>query len=260
MSCRHPNRLGALLALALIGLCACQPAASGSSGVSATPTSTPTQTPLPIAMPRPTDIPTDGSCEANVECLGLIAPGKVYRTRAFVPGLSFSIPSGGWENRSDELYVFQLLRIAAPGDAIAFFQGAHAVNPADGSAANVAATVPAIAAWIRSDPLLVTTAPKAVVIGGLSGVSIDIAIVSGATNSAGDCPVQACVPLLRGDDLKALPPWHWDWGSGGPERQRLYLLRAPQTIVAIFVDSFDGTTFDALTAAALPILRSVKFS
>lgn len=259
MSRRCPNPLWGLIPLTLVGLCACQPAANGNSAVSLTPTSVPTQTPVPIALPRPTDIPTDGSCEPNLECVGLVAPGTTYRTRAFAPGFSFSIPSAGWENRSDETAVFQLLPIDAPGDTIAFFQGAHAVNPADGSTADVATTVPAIAALIASDTLLTTTAPQAVDIGGLSGVSMDIAIAPGAMNRAGDCPVQACVPLLRGDDPKALPPWHWDWGSAGTERQRLYLLQAPETIVAIFVDSFDGTTFDSITAEALPILRSVTF-
>jgi hypothetical protein len=63
--------------------------------------------------------------------------------------------------------------------------------------------------------------------------------------------------MFRGRD--AAPTWEWDWGFGGPERQRLYLLSAKDGVVAIFVDSLDGTTFDALTRAADGILATVRF-
>lgn len=246
-------------------LCAaCQSGSGSSSGSSATglatgltPSPSPISTSVPVALPRPTNLPTDGTCEQNQICLGLLTSGRAYHTSNFLPRITFTVPSSGWENLSDELPVFQLLRIAAPGDAIAFFRGARAVN-ADGSAAEVAATVPAIAAWLRGNELLTVTPPKSVTVGGLAGVTLDIVIAPGVVNHPGDCPVQACVPLLRGDDPKALPPWHWDWASAGTERQRLYLLQATDTVIAIFVDSYDGKTFDSLTADATPILHTLR--
>lgn len=256
-----------LLALVCVG---CQSGTSTGSGPSAMPTAAPASaeaslsppaspTPsIPVALPRPTDIPTDGTCEQNQTCLGLLAPGKSYRTRNFMPQISVAVPTSGWENLSDEVAVFQLLRTEAPGDAIAFFRGARAVNP-DGSTAEVAQTVPALLAWLQANRLLAVTSPKTVTVGGLSGVTIDLAIAPGAANRPGDCPVQVCVPLLRGDDPKAIPPWHWDWGSAGTERQRLYLLKAADAVIAIFIDSYDGTTFDSLTAASAPIIRGLRF-
>jgi hypothetical protein len=40
---------------------------------------------------------------------------------------------------------------------------------------------------------------------------------------------------------------------------RLYLLDGPTDVTAIVVDSLDGTTFDALTAAADKIIGSIAF-
>jgi hypothetical protein len=88
---------------------------------------------------------------------------------------------------------------------------------------------------------------------------MDIKIAADAVNHPGDCPVQTCVPIFKGADPSAKPPWHWDWGSGDGETQRLYLLNAMDGVVAIFVDSYDGTTFDALTTAADGILTGLSF-
>jgi hypothetical protein len=39
----------------------------------------------------------------------------------------------------------------------------------------------------------------------------------------------------------------------------MYVLTAKSDVVLVFVDSFDGTTFDALTKRADTILATVKF-
>jgi hypothetical protein len=168
------------------------------------------------------------------------------------------MPVGGWENLADESTVFQLLPISTPGDAIAFFRGARAVA-ADGSFAQVNATIDGLATWLRSHELLHVTPSKRVTVGGLSGLAMDIAIAPGAVSHPSDCPVQTCVPIFKGQDLSARPPWHWDWGLAGTETQRLYLLKATDGVVAIFIDSLDGTTFGTLTKSADRILDGVKF-
>lgn len=254
-----PPSLAVVVALALA---ACQSGTGGSppaSAASPSSATTPSATPLPVAVPRPTDIPTDGSCEDEHVCLGLLAADTTYKTEAFEPTISFSVPSADWENLADEGAAFQLLRISAPGDAIAFFRGARALEADGVTFASADETVAGLADWLASDELLDVTPATPVTIGGLSGVSMDIKIAAGAANHPSDCPVQVCVPIFKGQDLTAHPPWHWDWGSGDGEIQRLYLLTATDGVVAIFVDSLDGTTFDTLTTSADQILAGLTF-
>jgi hypothetical protein len=255
---QRPHALAVVLALALA---ACQSGTGDSPPATASRSSaaTPSPTALPLAMPRPTDVPTDGTCEDEHVCLGLLAAGTPYKTEAFEPTISFSVPSADWENLADEGAAFQLLPISAPGDAIAFFRGARALEADDVTFASVDETVAGLADWLASNDLLDVTPATPISVGGLSGVSMDIKIAGGAVNHPTDCPVQTCVPIFKGQDLTAHPPWHWDWGSGNGEIQRLYLLTATDGVVAIFVDSFDGTTFYTLTTSADQILAGLTF-
>jgi hypothetical protein len=251
----------ACLLLALT-LAACQssggngaPSASVGSRTSLPPLSA---SPLPVSLPRPTDVPTDGTCEDENVCLGLLAAGSTYQTKAFEPRITLAPPADGWENLSDEGAVFMLLPVDAPGDAIAFFRGANAVEP-DGTTASADDTVEGLSVWLASNDLLDVTTSAPVIVGGLQGVTMDIKIAAGAINHPAGCPVQTCVPIFKGADPSAKPPWHWDWGSLDSEIQRLYLVKATDGVVAIFVDSYDGTTFEALTKAADGILAGLKF-
>jgi hypothetical protein len=253
-----PHALAVVLALALA---ACQSGPGGSPPATAARSSaaSPSATALPLALPRPTDVPTDGTCEDEHVCLGILAAGTAYKTEAFEPTISFSVPSADWENLADEGAAFQLLPISAPGDAIAFFRGARALEADGVTFASADETVAGLADWLASNELLDVTPAMPISVGGLSGVSMDIKIAGGALNHPTDCPVQTCVPIFKGQDLTAHPPWHWDWGSGDGEIQRLYLLTATDGVVAIFVDSFDGTTFDTLTTPAGQILAGLTF-
>jgi hypothetical protein len=258
---RQLRLIGVLL---LLALAACQPSATGvgsspsAGAASSNSAATPSETPLPLAVPRPTDIPTDGTCEEGHICLGLLTAGTAYQTKGFEPRISFSMPSAGWENLEDQAFVFGLLPINAPGDGIYFFRGAKAAN-ADRSFATAEDTVGGLSDWLASNPLLAVTPAMPVTVGGLSGVTMEIRTAASAANHPSDCPVETCVPTLRGQDMTAHPPWHWDWESDGPEIQRLYLLTASDGVVAIFVDSLDGATFDALSTAADQILAVLKF-
>jgi hypothetical protein len=259
----RPGRLTltAMMMLAVY-LVACQAAPSGGAG-SGGPSSTsaasigPSATPKPISMPRPTDIPTDGTCAQYQTCLGLLTPGTVYTTTNFLTPVSFSVPDTGWENRSDEQGDFQLLPIAAPGDIITFFVDPRASGP---GASTVGSTVEDLAAWLVANPLLQVTPPQSVTVGGATGVSMDIRIAAGAENQDPSCPVQVCVPFMEGHDITPPIEWNWDWGSNGTETQRLFLVTTTDgAVVALFVDSLDGSTFDAITAQAEAILQTLKF-
>jgi hypothetical protein len=219
------------------------------------PTEAPTPSPKPIAIPRPTDQPTDGSCREDHPCLGLLPPGA-YHTQYFSPGFRFTIASGRWENLADEGGSFSILSIDRPDDAILFFRQPWPTKPDGVRVPGVATDVDELTAWLTTNPVLDASEPKPVTIGGLRGTQVDLALAPGAENADPSCPVQVCVSLFIG----RAATWEWDWGFAGPERQRLYLLEAPGgDVVAIFVDSLDGTSFDEMTAAADEILPTVTF-
>jgi hypothetical protein len=251
--------------LATILVAACQSAGTPTSAptaVVASPTRPPvaTATPVatkPVSLPRVADVRLDGTCEAeDVSCFGKLEPGKVYRTKVFEPTLAFSVPSSDWVNVADLGGDFGMQSTRDIGDVIIFFRDARSVDEA------VGATVPEIEHWLENNDKLTVTPATPVRVGGLTGVTLDLRIRAGAANSDPGCPVQVCVPLLRGDDPVPTDPykWHWDWSSAGTETQRLYLLAGKDTVIAIFVDSLDGLTFDAITKAFDQIAPTIVFS
>ena len=196
----HRSRSVAITVLGILSfaVAACQAGGReapslAASGVLA-PSVGPTTTPKPVSLPRPTDIPTDGTCEEGHACLGVLGPGTAYATTDFLPHVTFSVPDTGWENLIDGQGTFQLLPIATPGDAIAFFREPKASGPGASSAGS---TVDDLAAWLASNPLLEVTPPQAATIGGLTGVSMEIRIAADAQNQDPSCPVQVCVPFMK---------------------------------------------------------------
>jgi hypothetical protein len=203
---------------------------------------------------RPTDIPTDGACEEGHPCLGLIAAGS-HHTQLFLPGFSFTMAKTGWENLAMTPGDLGLLPLDTPGDEIQFFTHPEPTK-ADGTRdLSVTVSVDGIAKWFAADPALTVSPAKAITIGGLSGKVMDFSVAPGTVSHPSDCPVVTCVDLFIGRSLT----WQWDWASLSSERQRMYVLAAKTGVVLIFVDSLDGTTFDALTKRADTILATVKF-
>jgi hypothetical protein len=246
----------AFVAAALLS--GCQSAANSTSGgPSATIIGSPTPQPTkPITLPRPTSVPTDGSCEDEVtSCLGVLTAGQVYTTKIFEPPITFTVPASEWVNISDRGGSFQLLSTTSLGDAIYFFRDPRAAD------ADVGTAVPDLAAWLAANPNFDVTPARSVTVGGLDGVVLDVRLASGAVNDDPGCPVQVCVRILRGDDPDASDPypWHWDWGLAGPETDRLYLLTAPEGVLAVFVDSIDGETFDLMTTTFDQIAPTLSF-
>lgn len=262
-----PRRIAVLLLTVLMAACqstgtatlapvatATAPSAPASTTqVTAGPTSAPTK---PVTMPRVADVPLDGTCEdENVSCLGNLVPGTRYATKVFEPTISFMVQSADWVNVADTGGDFGLRSKRDIGDSITFFRDARSVDKA------VGATVTDIAAWLETYDELTVTPFVPARIGGLTGVTLDIRVRPGATGTDPGCPVQVCVAMLRGDDPVPNDPyqWHWDWSTAGTEVQRLYLLGGKDTVIAIFVDSVDGLTFDALTKAFDEIKPTIAF-
>jgi hypothetical protein len=231
-----------------------QAQAATSSPIAATPAATATK---PVTLPRTVDVPLDGTCEnENVSCFGKLEAGKVYTTKVFTPAMSFAVPTSDWVNPGETGGDIGIFSTRDVGDVIMFFRDARSADKA------VGATVTDIAGWLASNHQLTVTPAKPAKIGGLTGVSMDIRIAPGATSTDPGCPVQACVTMLRGDDPVANDPyqWHWDWGLAGTEASRMYLLDGPDTVVAIFVDSLDGKTFDSITAAFDQMTPKLSFA
>lgn len=215
-----------------------------SSPIASAPASEPVPT-LPIAVPRESNLPTDGSCEdEESSCLGVLDPNKAYTSKLFKPSVRFTLPSAGWINQFDGSGEFPLLRLDPPGDGVFFYRDPRSMHD------SVEPTVEAIATSLTSNADLKVTKPAAITLGGLRGLTLDVTTAPGSTSWDPECPVQVCVPYLRGDDRDATDPypWHWTWGVAGPEMQRLYLLDASDGRVAVIVDSLDGETWDSLIA------------
>ena len=211
-------------------------------------TSTPTA--LPTSLRRPTDLPTDGTCEEGHTCLGLLDAGT-HHSKVFTPGFAFSTAGPGWENYVDEGGTFTLLSTEHPGDEILIARRPQATKP-DGS-------IDAITEWLTKNPAVTTSAVAEITVGPLHGVRLDIATAPGQGVHPTNCEVPTCVLLFRGRDPSSKPTWQWDYGVATGERERLYLLQVGDEIVAIFADSVDGTTFDALAPTTDAIVDSVRF-
>jgi hypothetical protein len=199
-------------------------------------------------------MPTDGACEEGHVCLGLLAPGT-HQADLFEPGFEFAIADGRWENLSMTPGHIGLDSIDTPGDGIQFFAHPRAVKPDGSLDLSVKMTAAGIGEWLAANQNLTVGPVTDVTVGGLTGKRMDVAIAPNAVVPTGDCPVQRCLGLFQAQG----PTWAWDWGVADSELQRLYVLDGKGGPVLIFVDSLDGTTFEAITKAADTILATVKF-
>ena len=265
-----PRPIG--LAVASLLLAACQsgaptqaptsaptvPAATlSATGTPAPATLVPTST-RPVSLPRTVDVPIDGTCESEDQgCLGLLEAGKVITTTTFKPTVTFKVPPGTWDNPNEAGGEMPLFSTKDVGDVLFFFSYARSADP------TVGYKVADIAGWLAKNPSVTATPATPVTIGGLTGVTMDLAIAPGAENKDPQCPVQVCIPgLFRGDDPVANDPykWNWDWGLAGTEKMRVYLLDADGVVVLLVADSIDGTTFDSITASFDAMAPSIKFT
>jgi len=193
------------------------------------------------------------------QCLGKLAPGT-YKTVVFSPTVTYTVPRG-WTNFEDTPGTFLLVpsRGDLPGvnagtsDFIGIYTSVAAetrsCNPR--LAPGVGSRPAAIAKWIRKQHGLVSKQPQPVVIGGLKGVSIDVALARG---SGLRCPGYAppYFPILYG-----LSPSSLDHGVIPGLTWRLYLLGYRRGTLAIEVnDLAHGSHLAEYTA----LVKKLKFS
>jgi hypothetical protein len=185
-------------------------------------------------------------------CLNTLEAGT-YSTEAFEPRLTYTVP-GGWQNVSD---IAGEVVFLPPGeslgnleaDSIVVFTSVRAENrtcsteaEATSDEPGVARTPEAMAAEFQARPGLVTTAPEAVTIGGLSGLVMDISM---APDWTGTCfySTEPVVQLMGG-----VAPSELDHSVIAGLTLRLYLLERGDSTLAIEIGDFtDESNLDEYT-------------
>jgi hypothetical protein len=185
-------------------------------------------------------------------------PAGTHTSTVFQPAVTFTVPDG-WTLASDSADYLQLRPAGQDVRGIHLFRGVAAASqdpscpieaePGIGSGSTE------LVEWIRGLDGLVVSSPAMVSIGGLRGVSIDLAIAPGWSRS---CPFANGVPTVP---LLAEPGTGLRWVVAGGERLRLYVLDLPAggTLISD-VDDFEGSQIGDLLAAALPIVKSMEFA
>lgn len=201
-----------------------------------------------------------GSTATSDPSASLIPPlaAGAHTSTAFQPPLTFSVPDG-WELANDTPTYLQLRPAGSDVAGIHLFRNAVAASqdpacPSDPEL-GVGNTSSELVAWMRGLPGLVVSTPAMATVGGLPGVSVDIGIREDWTQSCPFANGNPTVPLFNSNGAG------YHWIVVGNERLRLYLVDLPSGgTILIDVDAFDGTLFDSLIGAALPIVRSFEFA
>ena len=185
-----------------------------------------------------------------------------WKSWSFAYGrFGYTVPAG-WTNLEDNADGFSLGPAAGPEgagifaftDPRAHAQGAdcpHRLAPSvDGSAE-------AIAAWLRSLPGLDVTNVEPVVVGGLNGTSMDVAIDPHWKQTCpwdtGGIPI---VPLLLNAEHE-----DFEWGIGGDGRMRLDVLAlGPGRALIVDIEASTDAAWKALLPTAVPIVESFSFA
>ena len=191
--------------------------------------------------------------------------------------LSFTVPDG-WANSADWPSTFRLTPTPdyaletkdGPPDGVyhevmVFTQPAAAVQ--DGSCKNklepgVSRTVDGLVAWLGKLPSIATTAATPITIGGHAGRMLDVTIDPAWKTT---CPGET-KPLAQYLIPAGVRPDDYGVAIFPGERQRLILMDLGKgDVLGIVIDDRndsaapDASRFDALVAAAMPVIRSFTF-
>jgi hypothetical protein len=250
---RHKfTRMAAIAAFAIVAAAACTPAArspgsDAGAGAAAAPSS---QT----AQAVPTE--STGSGASSPGDPGSLSAGS-HSSVNFTPGLRFDVPSG-WTTVDDDDGYFVLGR---PGTTSAIVLQTQPVIASDDqdcaglAAPGAARTVDGIVGALRSDARLVTSVALPVTIGRFTGQVVDLQLAPGWTGTCKWSDGKPAALVLTVAD----PPGPF-FGVIGRERVRQFLLEVGNDVVAIGIDSVDGSDFDSFVSLATPIVQSFRFT
>lgn len=253
----------ALCAALSVALAACSGTSSLATSpplATASPPASASVSPAPAA-PTPTSQATASarpSCPnpGGGTCLGVLAAGT-YTTATLDPTTTFTTPVDGWANYEDQLGNFLLVPPgfdragvdAGTSDYLGIYTSLAPIASCDGSPATVKGAA-AMAAFLRRQPALATTPAKEVLVGGLSGLSLDVRLATGWKHScSGNGPDSGVIT--------GLSPSTFEHGVGGRLAVRLYLLDSADHVVGIEIDDVSG---GGRLAGYDRVVKSLKFA
>ena len=177
-----------------------------------------------------------------------LRPGY-YRSQEFKPSVSFKVDKG-WRTEPPELSDNLLI---ARGDVGGLgFANAHEVyEPAKTSVPSVVGAPDDIVGWFRQHPLLRTSEPKAVTVGGVEGERFDVVVGELPEDYLGICG-RDCVATIRFSDGTRL-----SHPKGG--KWRLIVLEDVdgETVEVIFGSR--ASDFDEFAPEAQEVINTVEW-
>jgi hypothetical protein len=185
-------------------------------------------------------------------------PAGTYRSQAFQPQLTFTIPAG-WRVGTDSADYLELLPVDSDQEGIYLFRDPNAASqdaacPLEPEP-SVSTLSTDLSTWIRGRPGFVTSNPRLAQVGGLRGIELDVGIVDSWTPSCPFANGAPTVPLFvnKASGLR--------WVVAGSERLRLSLLDVPGGgTVVVDVDAFDGALWADFLNRATPIVQGFRFA
>lgn len=250
--------VAAVVAVAVIGFTLISgPSRNGVGGPGPTASTSPTSRPSPTVAPSPSATP--GPSNAAVGNLAA-GPGE---SRSFDYPFTYTIPAiGSWRSMEDYPFVVEIQpQGAKPGDGIAVWAAVYVASqdaacsesPDPGRGHKAADFID----LLSTHPGIVASTPAAVTIGGLKGSLVDVALASSWKTACPFSEGEPTVPVLT-DSVPGSSGFYL--GLLGTERARLIFLDATDgETILIYIDSVDGTTFDAIVAQSMPIVESFVF-
>jgi hypothetical protein len=115
------------------------------------------------------------------------------------------------------------------------------------------ATPSEMAAWLAEQETLETSSPVTVEVGGLEGLSLDLAVLPGATlPCTGDgVPYQPFLAHVEGSGLQ--------WGFKGDTQNRLYFLDTANGRTLVIHVAAEGENTERVLADGTSIVESIEF-
>jgi hypothetical protein len=202
--------------------------------------------------------------EGGGPCIGRLQAGKTYTTQWFIPQITYRVDQAGWANYEDLPGNFLLV---PPGNDLAgvnagtsdfigvytAIQPTHLTDPASCTFEPVPGkwnSPRAVAGYFYHHPLLVTSRPVPVSVGGLNGFVVTSRIKPGSTLDR--CTFDDGTFIELAGTFSGIPPSYLDHTLIPDMTMRLFLLSFNDHVLAIEVDDIDAApaTLAQLTTGA----------
>jgi hypothetical protein len=190
-------------------------------------------------------------------CILPLPEGALYRSTAFRPVVTF-IPGGdGWTATIDEPGRLRIEEIADPRRQVTFYTDPRAVEPEGGTLVQgIGPSVPELAAWLASHPMLDAQEPEPVQLAGVDGLRIDLRGRPDLLTRSTACqePGIPCMSVLQTSTGSEA-----ELGLLSNDHAILYLLELDGRVVVVSVEAIHGPSEEGFAERVAPILESLEF-